>query len=366
MGLYNLTIWSNYQSSDSAITWLITRSKNNINWLHAIVCIIFGIFFLLLSFSFLLAVKFLFILFYFIFLICFWHFVAFLSGFCHLQRHRNETNNWNPKKSRFMGSQELRFDFDFDFDYGFGLGFSSLFILTIQLIMMQSMRNGIEKHFVRQLGCTSICPQPCPALARPSQGQFSTHSASSWPKCHPVHANWVISQSGVCFCDSIYHLSFEGGWGMRWSLWLGYTLSTFSTFVLFLDGFLRVCLPKLYCDIYPTYLGRTQQPPVRVAGRRDPKMALACPAAAVHASPNGADVARHSCADVGPNHPIWESPPPLRLPLSAAPRWCCLLCPWWWSFNCLNVTYWAELALSSQCLRLWLLLLPVGVPAVSM
>lgn len=134
---------------------------------------------------------------------------------------------------------------------------------------------------------------------------------------------------GLASC--IYHLSFE--WGRGFAGAPGAAFSTFAHLVISIFVF----VPKLFCDIYPTYLGRTQQPPVRVAGRRDPKMALACPAAAVRAAPSGADVGRHSCADAGPNLPTWESPPPSRLPLSAAPRWCCLWCNRW-SFNWPNKT----------------------------
>lgn len=78
------------------------------------------------------------------------------------------------------------------------------------------------------------------------------------------------------------------------------------------------------CDIYPTYLGRTRRPPVRVGGRRAPAMAWACRAAGVRAAPNDADADPRNCADGGPNRPIWGSPPPLRPRSSAAPRWSCV------------------------------------------
>lgn len=58
------------------------------------------------------------------------------------------------------------------------------------------------------------------------------------------------------------------------------------------------------CDIYPTYLGRTRRPPVRVGGRRAPAMAWACRAAGVRAAPNDADADPRNCADGGPNRPI--------------------------------------------------------------
>lgn len=74
---------------------------------------------------------------------------------------------------------------------------------------------------------------------------------------------------------------------------------------LFWGSDLLTCYQNCFLfDIYPTYLGRTQQPPVRVAGRRDPTMASAYPAAVDHAAPNDADGDRHSCADVAPNRRI--------------------------------------------------------------
>lgn len=72
-------------------------------------------------------------------------------------------------------------------------------------------------------------------------------------------------------------------------------------------------------DIYPTYLGRTQQLLNREVIRRVLAMASAFLVAAARAAPNDVDAGHHSCADDGPNRRISENPQPLRLLSSAAP-----------------------------------------------
>lgn len=159
----------------------------------------------------------------------------------------------------------------------------------------------------------------------PLHSQSRSHSRSSAVPCMQIE---LSAAPHIASYTIIYHIIYI-------SLLIIYLsrdfldISAHSCMVVFffiLKDLLRVTKIVFLFDIYPTYLGRTQQPPVRVAGRRDPTMASAYPAAAVHAVPNDADVVRHSCADVVPNHRIWENPPPLRLPLNAAPRWCCLCC----------------------------------------
>lgn len=127
------------------------------------------------------------------------------------------------------------------------------------------------------------------------------HSRYSAVPCMQIELSATphIASYTIIYHTIYYHLSFS-----RLSRHFSTFVCGFFFLFFILKVLLRVTKIVFVFDIYPTYLGRTQQPPVRVAGRRDPTMASACPAAAVHAAPNDADVVRHSCADVVPNRRI--------------------------------------------------------------
>lgn len=159
------------------------------------------------------------------------------------------------------------------------------------------MRNGIEKHFVRQLELHShpqllsylflFAPFLFPFLSC-MQIELSEREREEGRERGKRRSTYLQIHHISCISFIIYH-----------------PLSRLSAHLFFWGSDLLTCYQNCFLfDIYPTYLGRTQQPPVRVAGRRDPTMASAYPAAAVHAAPNDADAVRHSCADVAPNRRI--------------------------------------------------------------
>lgn len=165
---------------------------------------------------------------------------------------------------------------------------------------MQSMRNGIEKHFVRQLELHSH-PQLLSYLFLFAPFLFPFLSCMQIELSERERERKEGREGSVAphtFRYIIYH-------AYRLSFIIYHPLSRLSAHLFFWGSDLLTCYQNCFLfDIYPTYLGRTQQPPVRVAGRRDPTMASAYPAAAVHAAPNDADAVRHSCADVAPNRRI--------------------------------------------------------------
>lgn len=164
------------------------------------------------------------------------------------------------------------------------------------------MRNGIEKHFVRQLGLHihpyKRCP-PSPATLISLSGPFLFPFLS----CMQIELSERESERDR---EASPHIPLNTSYIMH----IAYRLSFIIHFrdfqhICFWGSDLLTCYQNCFLfDIYPTYLGRTQQPPVRVAGRRDPTMASAYPAAVDHAAPNDADGDRHSCADVAPNRRI--------------------------------------------------------------